>query len=360
MKNNKFNKKMLIIITSLLFSFSLFGGQKDVIMVLDTSLSMVGQGRSGKNIMAAVKSEIKKFIYEDIKDGDRLTFMTFDSKVVEYATIKIDDENDRNIASKFLLRVEPKGLWTHTQLMVDKVIEKSKELEKTADGRKLFVIILTDNLDDPPPGKKGKRLSIKELLKGLVKNPKAYVYYVNFGAFKAAVDKKAGSSKGNLKIVNAGSDTKNALKDVKKGIKDDESNSTQTTLVIIFIIFAAVLIGLAIGAFLKRRSSHEVSGSLEYWSNDVLSPLVETIDFTSLVRKEITIGNNIQNVVAIRDLVASSNLVFTSETVDGVLKTKLQTGDGEAISFKNRGEGNYLENGDIFLYGNYSFKYISL
>jgi Mg-chelatase subunit ChlD len=140
---------------SLLLSFSLLAGQKDVIMVLDTSLSMVGQGSSGNNIMKAVKKDIKDFIYNDIKDGDRLTFLTFDSKVEEYPTFKIDDENDRNIATKFLLRIEPKGLWTHTKLMIETVIKKAKELEKTGKDRQPVIIILTDALDDPPPGKKG-------------------------------------------------------------------------------------------------------------------------------------------------------------------------------------------------------------
>ncbi len=197
-------------------------------------------------------------------------------------------------------------------------------------------------------------------MKDIAKNPKYWVYYVNFGKFQAAVDDTIADKKSNLKIINAHSKgSKNVVTNVISGDIKMKEKSENTSLIIILLVLGAVLIGLAIGALLKRRSSEKIAGSLEYWNNDLLDPAVKWMDLTGMQSKKITIGNTVSSVVTLRDLISSSFLILTAETVNGEIKTKIQAGDREAISFKNRGEGNFIENGDIFVYGNYSFKYIN-
>jgi Mg-chelatase subunit ChlD len=70
---------------------------KDVILVLDTSLSMVGY--QGRNIMDDVKRSVYTYI-DSLQDGDRVTFVTFDEDLKVYPQIVIDDQNDRDIVKK--------------------------------------------------------------------------------------------------------------------------------------------------------------------------------------------------------------------------------------------------------------------
>ena len=74
---------------------------KDVILVLDTSLSMVGY--QGKNIMDDVKKSVYTYI-DSLQDGDRVTFVTFDEELKIYPQVVIDDQNDRDIVKKYIMK----------------------------------------------------------------------------------------------------------------------------------------------------------------------------------------------------------------------------------------------------------------
>ncbi|HPG52628.1 MAG TPA: VWA domain-containing protein, partial [Spirochaetota bacterium] len=123
---------------------------KDIILVLDTSLSMVGQA-GAQNILDKVKRSIGDYIGQ-VEEGDRVTFMTFDVDTRIYPTVLINDENDRDILKKYITMTEATGLWTYTYKMIVKVIETADSLEKEKDGRQTEIVIMTDAIDDPPPG----------------------------------------------------------------------------------------------------------------------------------------------------------------------------------------------------------------
>ena len=80
-------------------SFSASAANKDVILVLDTSLSMVGY--QGKNIFESVKGSVDSYL-DTLQDGDRVTFVTFDEDVKAYPQVLIDDQNDRDIVKKYI------------------------------------------------------------------------------------------------------------------------------------------------------------------------------------------------------------------------------------------------------------------
>ncbi|HQP47371.1 MAG TPA: VWA domain-containing protein, partial [Spirochaetota bacterium] len=95
-------------------------GGKDMILVLDTSLSMIGKGGGGKNIFPKVKDSLGKFISK-LEEGDTLTVMTFDTGVTTYPTVKITGDNDKDIVKQYVSLVEAKGQWTHTMKMMKTV-----------------------------------------------------------------------------------------------------------------------------------------------------------------------------------------------------------------------------------------------
>ena len=117
----------------LVFQFTVATGSsraeknKDVIIILDTSLSMVGQAQ-GRDIFDRAKSSIRDYI-DQVRDGDRITFATFDTDVKIFPPVIVDDQNDRDILKKYITMTEASGLWTNTYQMIIKVLEFTNKLE---------------------------------------------------------------------------------------------------------------------------------------------------------------------------------------------------------------------------------------
>ena len=124
---------------------------KNIVLVLDTSMSMVGQA-GGRDILGKVKKSIMEYIDQSVEDGDRVTFVTFDTDARIYPTVLVDDDNDRDILKKYITMTEAAGLWTYTYKMIYKVFQAAEKLEKEEDGRNTEIVIMTDAIDDPPPG----------------------------------------------------------------------------------------------------------------------------------------------------------------------------------------------------------------
>jgi len=101
---------------------------KDIILVLDTSMSMIGRA-GGKDILEKVKRSINDYI-DQVGDGDRVTFVTFESDVKIYPTVLVDDDNDRDIIKKYISMTEATGLWTYTHKMIMKVFDEAEKLHR--------------------------------------------------------------------------------------------------------------------------------------------------------------------------------------------------------------------------------------
>ena len=153
---------------------------KDLILILDTSLSMAGYG--GRNILPQVKRSLPKFI-DQLEDDDSITFMTFDTDVKVYPTVYVDDDNDKDILNKYISVIDAKGKWTYTSLMIAHALKKAQELEEKDEDRQRIIVVLTDALDDPPPWRQRDRLNIKRIAKSY-KDKDWFVFLMNFGDIK--------------------------------------------------------------------------------------------------------------------------------------------------------------------------------
>ena len=85
--------------------------EKDLILILDTSLSMAGHG--GKNILPQVKKSLPVYI-EQLEDGDSITLLTFDTEVKVYPTVYIDDEKNKESLVDYIKNIKAAGKWTYT------------------------------------------------------------------------------------------------------------------------------------------------------------------------------------------------------------------------------------------------------
>ncbi len=371
-KSNLISLIALSLITIFLQSSTLEASEeKDLILILDTSLSMVGYG--GSNILPQVKKSLPKFI-EQLEDDDSITFMTFDTRVKVYPTVYIDDDNDKDILKKYISVIDAKGKWTYTSLMVKTALSKAQELEKEDEDRQRILVVMTDALDDPPPGMRRDRLNIKEIAKSY-KEKDWFIFLMNFGDLKKNkkmikvykelqknvskytkiidVDDKSSKTGKNDEIRKViEKDLKDNIEkmEVKKGGQD----SSWGSILIAILVIAIVLLALY---YLKKYSELKVSGKLEYWNHTVIYPDMRTFNLTKQNHKEITIGKKAS--LRISEIETHEPFTITAVRDNGEIKNQLYGGKSNKVEYVNRDPGKYLENGDVFRIVNYSFKYTS-
>ena len=369
-KISPFISKLSAIILAASFFFALHGTSnagtdKDLILILDTSLSMAGSG--GKNILPQVKKSIPVYI-DELDDNDSITLITFDSDVKISPTIYIGDEKNKKSLIKFISGIKATGKWTYTKKMITSVLQKAQELEARDNDRQQVIVIMTDALDDPPPGKINARLNIKEVSKSY-KDKNWFVFFINFG--KISENSKLSRLQREIKknitayteIIDAKDDPRKGIEDeLKKNIdkmaetrKADEGFSF-TSLFIALLIIAIIL---AVIFYLKGFSLLKVAGGLEYWDHTLLEPYIETFDMTKQNSKEIIIGKKAAHLI-IREIDSSSPFIIAAVKDNNIVKNIVKAGQDSNIEFINCDPNVPLKNGDMFRTANYTFKYISV
>jgi len=341
---------------------------KNVIVVLDTSMSMIGHGGKffGRDILEPVKQSINRFIDKQIDDGDTVTFMTFDTDVKSYPTVIIYDENDRDIVKKYISMVEAKGKWTNTFSMIRGVEQKAKELEeldkKKDKERQIVIIVMTDGLDDPAPDSKQK-MSIEEIgkqqadwwfyivdLKGLIDNTK-YLEH------RKKLEEKASKLSKNVKIIQV--DDKDKSMGMDAVAEDSEKKIASSSFARIIQILIAVLVVCALLAlvfFMLQYSKLKVKGKLDYWNNEVLDPYITHFDLAKKELREITIGKGASCDLVIRDLGVSKPFSIKAVRLNKEIKFAITAGAGYKIEFVNKKPDGFVKAGDIFKVNNFTFK----
>lgn len=343
--------------------------EKDLILVLDTSYSMSGHpgGHPGKNILPQVKKSLPKFI-DQLESGDSVTLITFDTTVKYFPTLYIDDEKNKESLITYLENIEAKGAWTYTKLMVETVLKKAQEMDSKDEDRQQVIVVLTDALDDPPPGKTGDRLNIRDVGK-TYKDKDWFIFFINFG--DAANNKKLVKLQNQINkkitaytgIINAQESPGKVIEeDLKKNIDEmtavkDEREWTfpYLPLLIALIIIAIILF---IIFYIKGFSLLKVKGNLEFWDHTVLNPYIDTFNMTKYNLKEITIGAKKTNLV-IRDLEIKDPIRITAVRDKKNVKNVVNAGKNSTIEYINCEPGGSLNNGDMFKVANYTFKYIA-
>jgi hypothetical protein len=352
------NWKGIVAVILLLFSLAAAGDasakeQKDMILVLDTSLSMVGQG--GNNIMPMVKKSLEEFIGQ-LEKGDSITFITFDTEVKVWPIIKVEDKSAKEILSKFLTMVEAKGAWTYTQEMIKTVYKTAQQLEEKNKTRNTVVIILTDGIDDPPPAFRGEQFNIKDVA---TPDKDMFIFLVNLGDLKnnpkfAKLQQELG---GNTKVVD-GSDVqklleKDLMKDVDKTVEEHRSIWRNPLLYL-----AVLLLVLLVGYLIYRRMAQvKVVGNLEYWDHTMMDPYVKTFDITKHPAKAILVGVGQGCELKIRDIQVHEPFRIYAKRDKDKIHIYVEPGKSTELVRQKGEPGSALNDGDIFSVTNYSFRY---
>ncbi|MCX7679283.1 MAG: VWA domain-containing protein [Spirochaetes bacterium] len=334
------------------------GEGRDIILVLDTSRSMIGQG--GKNIFSEVKNSLRKFV-EDLKRDDTFTMVTFDETVVVRPTVTRGDDNDKEIINSMLSVTKAEGMWTYTMEMLRNVFKIAHEMELQNPARKQIIILLTDGLDDPPPAKRRDRFNIREAAKDYV-GKEWYIYLVNFGdiknnaRFKEVQTEIAKTMTKHVTLIEGGTSPQKAVAEVQQTIaqqRESERAISWRSLVSAIVVIAIVLLVCAAIVMVSKR---KITGSLEYYNYTLLDPYVNTINLSRFGRKEIVIGRSGAD-VNIRDFDSRKPFVLKATRVKGKIVPRLVLPQGVGVEFVNREAGELLQDGDMFKITNYCFKY---
>lgn len=354
---------------------------KDVIVVLDTSLSMIGRG--GRNIMPQVKESLSRFV-DIIRVGDSFTFFTFDSEVQEYPTINIRDENDIDIVKNYVGIVEAKGQWTFTMKMLQAVLKKADEIEKrneaaliapdedkkdedvSASERQIVLIILTDALDDPPPVEKNKQLNI-ESIASKYSSQDWFVYFINLGELEnnAKVQSlREGFQKNiteNTEIIDASGDVQEPIEEkLEQSIKKNERIAVRKPIyqsAWFYIVLFLLLLGVFAVFYLIHNSKIKLFGTIEYKNKIVLGAQFQSINLERYEARRIAVGKDSLCQVRLSDFDSHKSLVFEAAFIDNELHVFVNTDQGINIKvLAGKGEP-YLSDGVHFEAGGYEFVY---
>ena len=329
-------------------------------LVLDTSMSMIGRA-GGKDILGKVKKSISSYIDQSVQDGDRVTFVTFDTDVRIYPTVMVDDDNDRDIVKKYISMTEATGMWTYTYKMITKVFQAAEKLEKDKNGRKMEIVILTDAIDDPPPNDM-KRYNFNEFANKYGKKIDLNVYVLSF----TDVEKTA-AGKQLFKDLGLISDSVKVIQtsDPEKGktqlIEDEKKKEAMSRNILIPILIAVGCIAAVILIlFLVRRLSDlKVTGKLEYWNNEVIEPYTQRFDLTRRPAREVMIGKGMGCVLNIRDINIKKPFAIKAIRHEGSIRMQLLAAEGSNVEMTNRQSDGLLQDGDIFQAGDFTFKYFA-
>jgi hypothetical protein len=336
--------------------------KKDYILVLDTSYSMAGSG--GKNIIEGVKSSLNAYI-DKMGKGDSLTFATFSDDVTFYPTVKLEDQNDKDIVKKYLTMVQAKGSWTYTLEMVKKVLAKADELQKADKGRQVVILVMTDTLDDPPPSKRNLKMSIKDVAKNYQGND-WFVYLISINDLQnndriKGLAKDLSASLPSTAVV-PGTDPNKALADADK-LKNDalakkaRDRVINTVIAIVVAILALVLLG-ALWRFLYAKFfSYSLTGYLDYRYTDSPYKDYDRFDMSNVGEKKMEIGRGAQFRLNLRDFGDRTPVVIQARRFEGVIHPVVLEAVSAPVEFLNGKNTTFLVDGDSFKAGGYIFIY---
>jgi Mg-chelatase subunit ChlD len=118
----------------------------DVVIALDKSLSM-------EHKVGAVKDWVNSFIIDQLLiKGDHLVVIAFYGKAEPIISQAIESDTDKTALKKIISQIRGNGRFTDIGNALDAV--KAQVAARESDGRQKYVLLLTDGIQEAPPGSK--------------------------------------------------------------------------------------------------------------------------------------------------------------------------------------------------------------
>jgi hypothetical protein len=121
-------------------------GNIDVIIALDKSLSM-------ENKIGAVRDWVNSYIIDQLLiTGDYLVVVSFYGKADVTISQSMKDDSGKTVLKKLISQIKGNGRFTDIGNALD--VLKAQIALHEADGREKYVLLLTDGIQEAPPGSK--------------------------------------------------------------------------------------------------------------------------------------------------------------------------------------------------------------
>ena len=153
----------------------------DVVVVIDTSMSMLEKMENGIRVFNALKSALRDFIFS-LQRGDRITLVTFDARPKLILSRVIRSRLDIYHVYNVLLSLKALGKSTSLTRLLFFLHNLTKRLLNDKLAKKVLVYIFSDGKDDPPKNAKRFEESLVNLvnLYSKLKGVKLYFMDLNY------------------------------------------------------------------------------------------------------------------------------------------------------------------------------------
>lgn len=151
----------------------------DLLLIVDTSKSMRGLG-GGANIFGRVKDSCIKLAKELEGSDSRVSVMTFDSKVNAYPPELLAQADGLARLKDQFKDLQAEGNKTHLTRALREGLKRLGSGQAEDATRLQVAVILTDGVNDPPPGAEDANIPFEEVVRPYVGMP-WFVYYLQLG-----------------------------------------------------------------------------------------------------------------------------------------------------------------------------------
>jgi hypothetical protein len=339
----------------------------DYYLVVDTSGSMAG------STLKRVKEKLPALL-ESVRDGDRVFIIKFDEKAESLGEYTIRSAEDRRAVENRILELEARGPYTDMKQLISYLKEITRSENIGTENPKQYIVILSDGIDDPRPGRSSRkdRIDLRQYEaadKLPVQEP--YIYYVYLGDSARAADQEGLKEKlkevtTEVKVVTPADTADTGLDTVRKEIEATRTGQPWWSVLLakakefplwIWGCIAAVLLLLLwilVRAFRPKRS---LEGTLSFYQASEHRSMAREVNLHKFQRDDLTIGSQSGSVIRIRDKEFPAQIRLKAKRsgrdfLFGIAKKDLQR--MEFLVQKKRG---VVSSGDRFRIANYIFEY---
>ncbi|MBE3143891.1 MAG: VWA domain-containing protein [Planctomycetes bacterium] len=170
---------------------------KNLFFVIDVSGSM-----ETNKIFKPLKSEITKYIQNEVNKGDYVSVISFGTDVKLIAGQRISQENtatDIDLLVEKVNRLSAKEQYTHMTRALDLLASQMGLVKSANPNGMVKAFLFTDGKNEPPPGAEGANWTFEQILQkhyDIFEKPSTYLFIITLGIqpdeelVKAAAEKK--------------------------------------------------------------------------------------------------------------------------------------------------------------------------
>ncbi len=351
---------------------------RDIILVLDTSKSMVGEGGKGaQDIFGRVKEAAKNGFVDWCQAGDELVLITYAETVELRPTVLVNGPEDRARLKEEIDRVQANGEWTYTSAAVARALAEAERLdtiEATRPGgrHQKVVILMTDGINNPPPGIKAP-INLYEVARQY-NRPQWYVWQIQLGNRVDDMVNQAlsGHVQTGTTLDPGAKDLKGSVERAKRTVAASDSVTSRAqpdtipvpshapppppprhgSWAYLIGILAVVIIAIVAVAMLASRKP-KLAGEITFWKGGEES---QSTKLEGLNKRTARLGNDSGADISFK---GAHGATLTARRIDGDVLVVFQGDPGAPVRLKGKTDAAEVElyNNDELAFEGYTFRY---